>query len=120
MAIVKTSIGEQHLELIKIFFKANDLPMVEIHTHIKNIRGEDHFLIQLGWADEDEETASKITYMAIVHLGIQNMLDDYLMKCGVDVYSIPPPSIVKQEKREHAEKVDKEFNEHFNQRKQSI
>jgi len=118
--IVETDLSNAHLELVRIFFTANELDRVYVNEYQKNIRGMTHVMLQLSWDDNDEETASKITYMAIVHLGINNMLDDYLMKCGVDVWHLPPASIKAQERKEQQEQKDKEFNEYFNQRKQSI
>lgn len=45
-------------------------------------------LIEILYDELDDNTCNKITYMALVHAGFQNMLEDYLLKCGVSIYDI--------------------------------
>lgn len=110
MTIVKTNIGIEHLELIKIFFKANEL-IGSINPVEIIIRGVHHNVLELEFKDEDSEI--KVTYMGVVHAGILNMFDDYLMKCGVDVDAIKPKTMHRQLQTEREERLNKEFAEKY-------
>ena len=88
--IIKTELSARHLELIKLFFNANDLPGVVVDTYNDLINGYNVVCIQLSYEETDYDTSSKITFMAIIHCGVANMLDDFLLKCGVDVRLLRP------------------------------
>lgn len=113
MKTIKTNLSIDHLELIKIFFEANQLLNVTINEYSKQIRSSSHKMIEIMYDDEDSETSSKITYMSIVHCGLQNMLDDYLMKCGVNVWDLQPASIKEQELKEKQESRQQKLEEHL-------
>lgn len=125
MSIIQTELSIKHLELIKIFFEANDMPDAVVRQYDKQIGAFYHPMIEIYCSSEDTET--NITFMAMKHMGFKNMLDDYLMKCGVDHWNLEPDSVKIQRAQEEAqikkeceEQRDKEFNEYFNKRKQSI
>ena len=122
MKTIKTNLSIEHLELIKIFFEASKLPNVIIGEYNKILKDVSHKMIDIMYDDEDVETAGQITYMSLVHAGLQNMLDDYLMKCGVSVWDLQPKTIREQELKEkeeeraealeqHLQKIDKQLKE---------
>ncbi len=117
--IVETTISATHLSLIDVFFQANKLDGVVISDYEHDIRGTKHIMLRLSWMDANYETAEKITYMAMIHCGIQNMLEDYLMKCNIDPFDLQPKSIKRQLDKENEEEENRKFNEHFNERKQA-
>lgn len=88
---IETSLKAEHIELIKIFFKANNLDDVEISTYTKKMGELLYNLISIGYNDKSE-SAEKIVYMSLRHLGFQNMLDSYLIQCGVSPFNLSPPS----------------------------
>ena len=85
MKSVDTKILSKHIELVKIFFQANNFhdARVVIYSDLENYGTQE--MIRVFYSDEDE---GDIVMMAIRHAGIPNMLDDYLMKCGVNVYDL--------------------------------
>lgn len=107
---LETRISPDHLELIKIFMKANDLGCV-IHPKEIEIRSRNHTVLEIEFTDEDSEI--KLTYMGLIHAGVLNMFDDYLMKCGVEVSAIPPKSINRQLQHEREERLNEEFSKKY-------
>lgn len=74
---IQTNISWGYRELLQIFFQANNLkvnmserknpPYNKIDIHI-----------------EDSDTEISLGFMSTRHLGLENMLIDYLFRCGVD------------------------------------
>jgi hypothetical protein len=106
MATVDVNISYGYNKLLDTFFKANNLDIV-IKERIQSY-SETH-LISLSYEDESD-TAYSITLMSYRHLGFENMLCDYLNKCGV------PPALIAVgqqiiEKRD-MKKLDEEWEEY--------
>jgi hypothetical protein len=109
MVIVETSIDIAHLELIKIFFQANDL-IVVLDTVYKPFPNRTVELPYISIKyDNDGETAVKLSYMAMVHSGFNNMLEDYLLKCGISARHISPPippsAVTDEDLEDHLTKI---------------
>lgn len=108
MTIIQTQISEEHLELLKLFFKANELPNVNISTYAKEEKYMHNF-IELSFDDNDEDTSSQLMYMSIRHAGFENMLEHYLLKCGVSIKILSPmpvPQVVTDDAlNEHLSKI---------------
>lgn len=129
--MIITQIDTAHLELIKIFVKANELA-VDVRADTLTVRKYNHKIIILE--PKDEESAMSLTYMGVVHAGVLNMLDDYLLKCGVMPAAILPDTIHRQNQDEKEERANEKFmadlevtmsnirnkNEHPNQCKSGI
>lgn len=82
MTTVNTNISWGFLDLIKTFFSANQLNVT------CSARGVSERKITIEYED-DSETALSITYMSVRHLGFENMLCDYLKRCGIPYELIP-------------------------------
>ena len=103
--LIQTTLRAEHIELIKIFFKANELKDVVIGTCDKTIGGSIHLVITIEY-DDESDSAQKISYMSLIHSGFQNMLDSYLICCGVSPFELNPSEL--------KEKVtDRELEAHF-------
>jgi hypothetical protein len=107
--IINTKLDVAHLELIKIFIKANDLLGVEVNEVPLEIRGKFHMVLQLDC--KYDESAQQLSLMGLRHSGILNMFDDYLLKCDVLPNALQPDSIVRQEAEERQAKVLENFEE---------
>jgi len=125
MTVIQTDLSIVHIELIKIFFQANELPNVIVRESDKQMGLFYHKVIEIEYNDDD--TSSAIIYMSMRHSGFKNMLDDYLLKCGVSPWELQPATIREQQLAEDTQKriekdkqKDKEFDEYFNKRKQGI
>lgn len=91
MKVVKTNISWGYLSLIEIFAKANNLTIVtERYTVSPSTRHtvSSRELITISY-EEDSDTDTTITWLSFKHLGFENMLCDYLIKCGIDPIMIP-------------------------------
>jgi hypothetical protein len=119
MKTLETHFGAEHMALLEIFFKANKLENVKLSEYHRPYNGENHKYIEISW-DDNSETGVQISFMSVVHMGFLNMLDDFLLKCGVDVQNIGAESFRVQKRREVEEQKQKEFDVYFNQRKQSV
>lgn len=113
--IITTKLSYEHLELIKIFMEANELTGVIIRPADLEIRGIIHRVIELDSTDED--TSSKLTFMGLRHYGVLNMLDDFLLKCGVSPLNLNPSTIYKQEREEYEDILHAQFTQHFDSTK---
>lgn len=82
--VVDTTISTGYLTLIDAFAKANNLEL----RFSEVIEGVPHPKLRITY-DANSETAFQITFMSIRHLGFENMLCDYLIKCGVPAGMIP-------------------------------
>ncbi len=78
--IVHTHISHGFAELLETFFKANDL-VVEIRVRVETYPSRD--MVDLVYED-DSDTAINISFMSMKHLGFENMLCDFLIRCGID------------------------------------
>lgn len=100
--IVNTRISYGYAELIKIFCEANEL-QITIHDTSAAL-GKLHL-----YYDDESPTAQTITFMSFKHLGLENMLCDYLIRCGISpsligIGSYTPPRDMKE--------LDKKWEEH--------
>lgn len=75
MSEVKTKISYGYKDLIEIFATANNLK-------IQCIPNGQHMNIIY---ENDSDTAMAITMLSCRHLGFENMLVDYLLRCGCDI-----------------------------------
>jgi len=83
MKIVQTSISTSYKKLIETFIKANEL---NINIEERIVEGSTALNTQSCLNllyEENSETALQITFMSTKHLGFENMLCDYLIKCGI-------------------------------------
>jgi hypothetical protein len=75
--ILETRISFGHESLLWTFFDANNLK-------VQIVRRKAHPVDKIDlYYDEESDTAQELMFMGLVHSGIENMLDDYLIKCGV-------------------------------------
>jgi len=81
--IVETNISWGYKDLIEIFMTANELDVIISERS----PGMYQTKITLTYNDASE-TATSITFLSYRHLGFENMLYDYLIKCGVSQRSI--------------------------------
>lgn len=103
---IKTIISSGYRDLLEIFFKANELDVQCLE------RDDEQFslkrLITLRYED-DSDTAYKITFMSFKHLGLENMLCDYLIKLGYPPARLSDGrTIVKRDMK----KLDEEWDEY--------
>ena len=110
---VKTQISYGYKPLLEIFFKANDLTVAcverfeEVNTSTTTMTITNRYTTLVFEAGS--ETAEKITFMSYIHVGFENMLCDYLIRCGIMPYQISKGSYT--EKRD-LEELDKQWTEH--------
>jgi len=102
LTIVETNISWGFLSLIETFFQANKL------TVSYKARGISEKKITLEY-EENSETAMSITFMSVRHLGFENMLCDYLKRCGIPYELIP---IGNSYSNRDMKKLDEEWIEH--------
>ena len=101
--IVNTNISWGYLELLKTFFKANELDII-----CKERSAPAGTLTTLSY-DDNSDTAYKITFMSIRHLGFENMLCDYLIRCDIPARLISTGTLsIKRDMK----KLDEEWNEY--------
>lgn len=81
--IVETKISYGHSNLIKVFFEANNLAV-----HMRDMSAYPFGKVILEYED-NSDTAFQITFMSYKHAGFENMLWDYLIRCGIDPSLIP-------------------------------
>jgi len=102
--IVNTNISYGYVSLLNTFFEANELyvkcqeNIIDEHSHFTSLHYEDN-----------TDTAYKITFMSIRHLGFENMLCDYLINCGVQSSRI---SVGKLAVKRDMAALDKMWDEH--------
>ena len=109
--IIKTEIPEEHLALIQVFIDANELVGVEIKTEDIQVREKVRKVLHLHSTNED--TSMKLTYMALLHCGAANMLDDFLLKCQVPVTEIRSETnttYMNEERKEKLKEMEQQFN----------
>jgi hypothetical protein len=76
--IIESHISYGYVELLKTFFVANNLSVV-CQERVTGRIDQTNFIYE-----DDSETALALTFMGMKHLGIENMLCDYLIRCGMD------------------------------------
>jgi hypothetical protein len=104
MTIIKTNISWGYVDLIKTFCQANNLDV----TCIERVTGQVRSMINICY-DGTTETAFNITFMSTRHLGFENMLCDYLIKCGI------PPELISEGRmvvKRDMKKLDKDWEEY--------
>lgn len=78
---IETDISSEHSNLIEIFFEANEMPGVSIEKYDQEINQVLHSCIKL--VVRDDESAERLTAMGLRNYGVKNMLDHYLLRCGI-------------------------------------
>lgn len=120
MTVVDTQISWGYQPLIEIFGKANSLVLKlepyyaeveqsETLSPVKDSKvvvGREYIRISY---EDDSDTAIAITCLSIKHLGFENMLCDYLIRCNVEPKLIP---IGKYVMRKTPEQMEKDWQEH--------
>lgn len=86
---VKTEILTKHKSLIEIFMEACNLD-VKVNDYTKNVGNVKYTLIELEYED-DSDTAFTISVMSLKNCGLRNMLEDYLIKCGISPFYLNAP-----------------------------
>ncbi len=106
MSLIKTetNISYGYKNLLEIFFKANELDVM-----VDGTTGSYRKKIILYY-EQDSETEQSILFLSLKHLGFENMLCDYLHKCGIDFNMIP---IGKEIMKRDMKTLDKECDEHL-------
>lgn len=101
---IKTELCINHAELLKLFFKANELEQsVKVRYYDKDINGIFHKMIVLVCEAPGQST---LTYMALRHSGIENMLEHFLLACGVEPDALKPASYHRQEQDERERELN--------------
>lgn len=112
LTTVNIKISWGYLPLLEIFARANSLVLKFAPRHTEEvdessiIRAREY--IQITYED-DSDTAITISCLSLRHLGFENMLYDYLIRCNVEPHMIP---IGKAVMRRDSEQIEKEWQEH--------
>jgi hypothetical protein len=125
---VKTQISYGYKPLLQTFFKANDLTVACVERFeerivssgtstnvvtkevnplsgiVTNARCYTTLIFQDG-----SETSEKITFMSYIHAGFENMLCDYLIRCGIMPNQI---SSGRYTEKRDLEELDRQWEEH--------
>lgn len=104
--IIDTTLDIAHLELLRVFMKANDLDIYVNEANVE-IRGKSHKMIRLESAHEPAIQA--LTFLGLKHAGVLNMFDDFLLKCGVGVTELQPVSYYRQSLEEKDAAINQRF-----------
>jgi hypothetical protein len=83
---IETDILHEHSELIKIFLNANDLDGVRVESYDQDVNGILHLCIKLVIDSDDD--SEKLTAMGLRNYGVKNMLDHFLLKCGISPFGL--------------------------------
>ena len=112
MIAVDTGISWGYLPLLEIFAQANSL-VFKFEAYNHEIREEHGIVIAREHTrimyEDNSDTAMSVTFMSIRHLGFENMLCDYLIKCNVNPSMISTGSAVM---RKDPEQMEKDWQEH--------
>lgn len=103
--IIYTKISYGYVELLDTFFRANDL-IVKCTEGEPDIHNRSLAILEY---EDNSDTAYSITFMSVRHLGFENMLCDYLIRCGIMPARI---AIGKSEIKRDMEELDKKWEEH--------
>ena len=120
MIVVNTQISWGYKPLIEIFGKANSL-VLYLDSYYHEIEKEEQTgpsksskitiareYIRISY-EENSDTAIAITCLSIKHLGFENMLCDYLIRCNVEPQMIPIGQYVMKKTNEQ---MEQEWQEH--------
>ncbi len=91
MNILKTKILFEHQALIRIFFDANNMESVDVLEYVDPDQYGNQTMISIFYEDE---FSGQLSFMALRHAGIPNMLDHYLLKCGVSPFNLHATEIM--------------------------
>jgi hypothetical protein len=103
---IETGISWGYRNFLETFFKANDLK-VELEERLEDQPVRQHTTL---YYEENSDTAYAITFMSTRHLGFENMLCDYLIKCGIPQELISIGQVVV--KNRNMAEVEKQWLEH--------
>lgn len=106
MVKVETNIAWALVELLKTFFKANEL-QVTCEERVEEAKGK---ILTTLYYEPHSDTAYSITFMSTRHLGFENMLVDYLKRCGIPLQNISIGHQVRQ--RRDMDELDRQWLEH--------
>lgn len=104
--IINTHISYGYLNLLTTFFKANELDVI-IEEREDPIANSNQVTLKY---EDNSDTAYNITFMSVKHLGLENMLCDFLIRCGIAPSRI---SIGKQDIKRDMKSLDKECDKHL-------
>jgi len=82
--IMRTNITGRQLPVIAVFFEANklfDLGMKVFTIDVPTETGSES-VVAYSYDEENDDAVGTVMYMSIVHSGFNNMLDDFMIKCG--------------------------------------
>lgn len=92
MSAVESNISWGYVSLLKTFFEANKLDV----TCEERLEGSPPMSMMNLVFEDNSPTAHSITFMSVRHLGFENMLCDYLIKCGICPGMIPVGKVAIQ------------------------
>lgn len=98
-----------HRALIETFIDACELHDLRIVERKVVIGDKEHSM--LSFYCDNPATESTMAFMALRHHGFLNMLDDYLLKCGVPYDSLQPASYQRQLQEDREAEVNEKFME---------
>lgn len=112
--IIDTKISWGHLPLLEIFAKANNLTLdFESYTYAEKTGLDSSIVVAREYTrihyEDNSDTAVSISFMSIRHLGFENMLCDYLIRCNVSPQLI---QIGKSVMKKTPEEMENEWQEH--------
>lgn len=100
--VINSIISYGFVDLIETFFKANNL---EVECTVRQEGSKNLIIFEY---EDDSETALAITFMSVRHLGFENMLVDYIVRCG---YSLSMISIGRTIVRRDMKALDRAWEE---------
>ena len=109
MIVVNTNISSGYVPLLEIFAQANSLVLKFESYSEPGSLGE---YTRISYEGESD-TSVAITFLSIKHLGFENMLCDYLIRCNIEPVMIPigkavmskSPGQMETEWQEHRKKI---------------
>lgn len=111
MIKVESTLCISHEELINTFIRACELDDLVVQHDKMKVNSQLHDV--LSFQCNNPETESKITFMSIRHSGFLNMLDDYLLRCGVPPDALQPASYHRQLQSERESEQTEQFMESY-------
>ena len=85
--VIQTCISEGFIDLIDTFAKANNLELELKAIKTTAFRHQSIPKIEITYED-DSETGSFLSFLSLKFVNIENMLCDYLNRCGVPLEHI--------------------------------
>ncbi len=108
MMTVDTHISAGYIPLLEVFAQANslNLTMVSYTSETRIDQPVTHIVmreyVRISY-DAESDTGLAITLMSIRHLGFENMLCDFLIKCNVPADMIPVGKFVMRKNSKQLE-----------------